>query len=267
MARLLQLSDLHVMERDALASGVLDTRALLRDGIDWLLARLEAIGPIDAVLVTGDISHNGSDESYICAREELSRLDLPLLVIPGNHDRRDALRQAFAEQPEMPDAGPIDWYCDVAGTRVIGLDTLVEGQGGGRLAASSLVLLSRALGDAVGRPVIVALHHPPIHTGIRFMDAIGLENPDELASILSSCDKGLDLQLVAGHVHGVHVGRLGDYPVLTAPSMCSTFALDRREEAPVGFFTAPRGCAVIDTGPDRLWTAITFDPAEGPLPF
>ncbi|WP_112322049.1 phosphodiesterase [Oceanibium sediminis] len=263
MARFLQLTDLHVVTRGALASGVLDTRALLRAAIDRLVARLDALGPLDAVLLTGDISDDGSPDSYAFARAELDRLQLPLLAIPGNHDAREPMRAAFADTPGMPGSGLVDWTVDLAGTRVIGLDTLVEGQGGGRLRAESLALLADAL-DWPG-PVVVALHHPPLHTGIKFMDAIGLENTPALETVLGSAQA--DVTVIAGHVHGVYHGRIGQHAVATAPAICSAFALDRRDSATVGFLTGPTGCAVIDTAPGGVWSALPLDPAEGPYPF
>lgn len=265
MARLLQLSDLHVVAPGTLASGVLDTPALLRGAIDILMARLDAIGPIDAVLVTGDVSDDGSAESYLAARAELDRLGLPILVVPGNHDRREGLREAFRDLPEIPDAGLIDWVADLGDTRVVGLDTLVEGQGGGRLRAESLDLLSDAIEGAGVRAVVVALHHPPLRTGIRFMDAIGLEKLADLAETMSNCTGST--HIVAGHVHGVFQGRVGQHQVATAPSLCSAFTLDRRQDAPVGFMTGPTGCAVLDTGPGGTWAALPLDHGEGPFDF
>jgi 3',5'-cyclic AMP phosphodiesterase CpdA len=265
MARLLQISDLHIVAPGALASGRLDTGDLLRRAIDALLARLAALGPLDAVLVTGDISDDGSAASYDIARRELDRLGLPLLVIPGNHDCRDALRRAFADLPTMPPTGLIDWRLDMGETTVIGLDTLVEGQGGGRLRPESVAFLSDALDASRDRPLLLALHHPPLRTGIRFMDAIGLENSDALAAVLAR--RSAPVRIVAGHVHGVHHGALGPHTIVTAPSTCSAFALDRRVDAPIGFMTGPTGCAVIEIGADWVWTAVPLDHGAGPFKF
>ncbi|TFL17215.1 phosphodiesterase [Jannaschia formosa] len=265
MARFLLLSDLHAVAPGELVSGRLDTPALLRGAIDALRARMPAIGPFDAVLVAGDVSDDGSAESYALARAELARLGLPVLAIPGNHDMRAAFRSTFADLPGMPSEGLLDWVRDIAGTRVVGLDTLVEGQGGGDLRRESLDLLSCALRDAGDRPVLIALHHPPLGTGIRFMDGIGLRNPGDLAAILA--DAPHPARIVAGHVHGIHAGMVGASPVVTLPSLCSAFALDRRADAPVGFMTAPTGCAVIDTGPGGAWTLLPLDHGDGPFPF
>ena len=263
MARFLQLTDLHVVASGTLCAGVLDTRAILAAAIDQLIEKRPALDPLDAVLITGDISEDGSPDSYGFARAQLERLGLPLYVVPGNHDARDPLRAAFADLEAMPQSGLIDWSVTIGDTRVIGLDTLVEGQGGGRLRPETLGVLRDAL-PGTG-PTAIILHHPPLRTGIRFMDALGLENMPDLAGILRG--QAGDIIVLAGHVHGVHHGMIGTHRVATAPAICSGFALDRRANAPMGFFSGPTGCAVIETGSNSLWSAVSLDPVSGPFPF
>jgi 3',5'-cyclic AMP phosphodiesterase CpdA len=265
MARFLHLSDLHVVAPGTVCSGVLDTGAILKAAVDVVLARMPAIGPLDGVLLTGDISDDGRSESYDLAFRELARLDLPVYAVPGNHDHREPLREALRGLAWMPATGPIDWVVDLPDTRLIGLDTLVEGQGAGRLQPKSLGFLTQALKTAGTRAVVVALHHPPLCTGIRFMDAIGLQNlPDLAQAIPPDCPPAL---FVAGHVHGVYLGRIGAHRVATAPSICSAFALDRRTDARVGFFTGPTGFAILDTGPQDSWTVQMLATGDGPFAF
>jgi len=265
MARFLHLTDLHVVAPGTRCSGVLDTGAILRAGVDHILAQMSAIGPLDGVLVTGDISEDGSAASYELARRELARFGLPVYAVPGNHDSRAAFRAVFGGAAWMPAAGAIDWVVDLPDTRLIGLDTLVEGQGAGRLQPDSLEFLTHALNGAGARAVVVALHHPPLRTGIRFMDNIGLENTHDLAAAMpANCAPVI---FVAGHVHGVYLGRIGAHRVVTAPSLCSAFALDRRANARVGFLTGPTGYALLDTGPDDSWTAQPLFMGDGPFDF
>jgi 3',5'-cyclic AMP phosphodiesterase CpdA len=199
------------------------------------------------------------------ARAQLERLGLPLFVVPGNHDSREPFREAFSNQSSMPKEGFIDWAETVEDTHIIGLDTLVEGQGAGLLRQESLNFLAAELSRAMNRAVVVILHHPPLRTGIQFMDRIGLENPADLAQILEHTNA--DVTVLAGHVHGVHHGRIGGYSVVTAPAVCSGFVLDRREHAPIGFFSGPTGCAVLETGPQGNWSVVPLDPVDGPFPF
>ena len=126
MARFLQLSDLHLVPKGKLASDVLDTGAILTSAIDRLIEKKGHLAPLDAVLVTGDISDDGSPESYALARTQLERLGLPLFVVPGNHDSREPFREAFSNLSSMPKEGFIDWAETVEDTRIIGLDTLVK---------------------------------------------------------------------------------------------------------------------------------------------
>jgi 3',5'-cyclic AMP phosphodiesterase CpdA len=265
MARILQLTDLHVTAPGRLASDVLDTRAIMSSAIDRLIERRASLGPLDALLVTGDVSDDGTVESYALVRAELERLGLPLLVLPGNHDSREAFRSGFADLPSMPAVGLIDWKAEVGGAVIVGLDTLVEGQAGGMLRRESLAFLAEALMEAGGRPVVLALHHPPLRTGIGFMDAIGLENTPALETVLEQTPG--EVLMVAGHVHGVYHARIGRHPVMTAPSICSAFSLDVRSDAPVGFMRGPTGCAVFDTGPGGVWSAVPLDITDGPFPF
>ena len=265
MARFLQLSDLHAVPPGTKASGVLDTNALLHKGIDRLLARRDALGPLDAVLVTGDISDDGSAKSYAIARAELDRFGLPLLVLPGNHDRRDSLRAAFSDTLGMPKHGLIDWTVEIGDTMVVGLDTLIDGQGGGELRPESLAHLTRSIEGIGDRHLLIALHHPPMTTGIRFMDRIALKNPNDLAQALAAAP--VHTQIIAGHVHGIHVAQIAGHAVMTAPAMCSAFEFDVSPGATVGFHLSPRGCAVVTTGQDQLWSAISLEHADGPFSF
>jgi hypothetical protein len=97
------------------------------------------------------------------------------------------------------------------------------------------------------------------------MDAIDLENREDLVSVLA--DWPSPVRVLAGHVHGVFMGRIGPHSVATAPSTCSLFALDRREVAEVGFLTGPCGFAILDTGQDDTWIALPLNYGDGPFGF
>ena len=113
--------------------------------------------------------------------------------------------------------------------------------------------------------MVVALHHPPLTTGIKFMDAIGLENRSELEKVVEDFDG--EVQFVAGHVHGVHLGSLKGHTVVTAPAICSGFPFDCSETAPIGFHDGARGCAIINMAVGGTWTMIPFDHGQGPYAF
>ena len=82
-----QLSDFHARPHGRPAYGIVDTNAAIAGAVDAVLA----LDPLpDCVLVTGDLTDCGLLEEYGIVREALRRLPMPVYVLPGNHDRREA---------------------------------------------------------------------------------------------------------------------------------------------------------------------------------
>ena len=194
MANLIQLSDLHLVPPGKLTSKVLDTNAILEETINEILSKKDYFGQIDGLVVTGDISDDGSMESYLSAYEKLSKLNVPILVIPGNHDLRDPMRKVFHENVQFSkNSSQFDWVFEFDETLIIGLDTLVEGENFGFLEEKSLDFLSHQLSNNSGSDLVLLIHHPPIKTGIYFMDQIGLTNTSDLSECLKATDRPIKI--------------------------------------------------------------------------
>ncbi|WP_422189143.1 metallophosphoesterase [Aquabacterium sp.] len=114
-----QLSDLHIRPEGVLYLGEIDSAQHLREAIAQL-HRLDRRP--DLVLITGDLSDEGHPDEYAALRRILTTLELPFLVIPGNHDQRDNLRAAFADHSYLPATGPLHYCIDDHPVRIIGLD-------------------------------------------------------------------------------------------------------------------------------------------------
>lgn len=263
--RLIQISDPHIVARPGLVSGRLDTAAALEQTVERIGDLRAKVGPVAALLVTGDITDDGDPASYALFREIVAPLGLPILAIPGNHDAREPMRASFADTGVMPEAGPLNWVRDLPGLRVVGLDTLVEGTGGGAFGVGTLDFLAAALKTAPEGPVLVALHHPPFSCGIGFMDAIGLSGADDLAEVLHRGAR--DVRLVCGHIHHLQSARVGGCAVLSAPAVCSTFDIDFRDDAPSGFLESPGGFLLHDWTTGFRTLAVPAMIGPGPYPF
>lgn len=263
MTTILQITDTHIVGDGKLVSGRLETAGALARLVERIISIRHQIGSIDAVLVSGDLSDDGSKESYARFKTLLAPLDLPAYVIPGNHDARDHLRGAFADH--LPVAGALNWARKVGNVHLIGLDTLVEGQGHGTLGPETLVFLRDALATADASPVLLALHHPPFACGINFMDTIGLTNDQDLRDAVTGY-KG-ELRIVCGHIHSMMVHTFGGHTAISAPSPCSTFAFDSRSDAPSGYLIQDDGCLVHRW--DAGFQSIRIGPkaGSGPFPF
>ena len=265
MTSILQLSDTHIVPEGACVSGRLTTDQSLARMVQRLVGMLDKIGPVDALLVSGDVSDDGSDESYEHFKSLITPLDLPIFMIPGNHDRREPMRAAFAEAGYFPASGRLNWHRTVGRVELIGLDTLIEGQGGGGLDAETLAFLEAALSHASDRPVLLALHHPPFQSGIAFMDAIGLNGIEALAGILSR-HRG-EIRVVCGHVHSMMIANIGGKTALAAPSPCSSFEFDTRPGARTGFFDQQDGCMLHRWESGFHSIRIAAASGDGPFPF
>jgi Icc protein len=263
MTTILQISDTHIVPKGALVSGRLDTADALGRLVGRITGIRNQIGSIDALLVSGDLSDDGSAESYARFKTLIAPLDLPTYVIAGNHDAREPMRNAFPDV--LPKAGPLNWTRQIGGIYIIGLDTLVEGHGCGTLAAESLSFLQVALSKVGNAPVLLALHHPPFACGIGFMDEIGLTNRHALRAVLGGHAGAL--RIVCGHIHNMIFSDVAGHVAISAPSPASTFAYDRRPSAPVGFMTHEDGCLLHRW--DAGFQSIRIGPmaGSGPFPF
>jgi len=266
MVKLIQLSDLHLVPPGKLTSKVLDTNSILEETINEILRKKDYFGKIECLVVTGDVSDDGSIESYLSAHEKLIKLNVPVLVIPGNHDLRNPMREVFNEHVEFSThSSQFDWVFKYEETVIVGLDSLVEGENFGFLEKTSLEFLSNQLSIHNGSDIVLLIHHPPIKTGIYFMDKIGLTNSSDLAECLKVTNH--PVRILCGHVHGVYHGLLGIHPVVSAPSVCSAFEFNRKKFAPVGFNRGPTGYAYLETSSNGFWTAIPSSYGNGPLNF
>ena len=266
MVKLIQLSDLHLVPPGKLTSKVLDTNSILEETINEILRKKDYFGKIEGLVVTGDVSDDGSIESYLSAHEKLIKLNVPVLVIPGNHDLRNPMREVFNEHVEFSTkSSQFDWVFKYEETVIVGLDSLVEGENFGFLEKTSLEFLSNQLSIHNGSDIVLLIHLPPIKTGIYFMDKIGLTNSSDLSECLKATNR--PVRILCGHVHGVYHGLLGIHPVVSAPSVCSAFEFNRKKFAPVGFNRGPTGYAYLETSPNGFWTSIPSSYGNGPLEF
>ncbi len=120
----------------------------------------------------------------------------------------------------------MQYAADLGPLRLVALDTTVPGEDGGRLDADRLAWLDATLAAVPEQPTLLAMHHPPVATGLPAFDAIGLPVADRaaLAEIVGRSPQVR--RLVAGHVHRTIVADLGGRAVLVAPSTYVQARLD-----------------------------------------
>lgn len=220
----LQLSDPHIKLAGAADGGESPSSRALREAV----AGIGALpSPPDAVIVTGDLADSGAEAEYDRIGELLRPLTMPVYVLPGNHDDRDRMLRRFGPQGASPLPGFVQFVVDLGPTRLVGLDTVVPGSGGGRLDAVRLDWLDARLAEAPDRPTLLCLHHPPFATGLTVFDEIGLDGADRLAEIVA---RHRQVEVVAaGHVHATMIRRFAGSMAVTCASTAHQFVADPRQ--------------------------------------
>ena len=126
MVLIAQISDLHLRPRGVPALRVSETNMFAERAIE----SLRVLDPRpDAVIITGDLADKGTPKEYETFHNVMQRLDIPWYAISGNHDHRDALKTALADQDWARQyAGPhLCFAVDIGPVRLIGLDSSIPG--------------------------------------------------------------------------------------------------------------------------------------------
>jgi 3',5'-cyclic-AMP phosphodiesterase len=232
---LAQISDLHLKADGQLSYGVFDAATMLRACVTQLLSQKQRP---DAVAITGDLTDLGLPAQYALLRELIAPLEMPVYLIPGNHDRRDAMRAAFPDHAYLRQSHDrICYAIDVHVLRIVALDTLVEGQSGGNLDEASLAWLDRTLAAAPGHATVVLMHHPPFATYIGHLDRFGLRSAAPLATVIERHPQVH--AILCGHVHRPIQARFAGTVASTAPSVAHQIPVDLESEAPSRFAMEP----------------------------
>ncbi len=232
-----QVTDLHVVANGRLCYRKVPTNQQFEQAV----AHINSLEPLpDVVIASGDLTDHGRPEEYQELREILAGLKPPVFVVPGNHDRRDLLMEAFADLSYMPRPGSpfVNYTVDDYPIRLIALDTSVTGHHHGEMCEERLRWLDSALGARPDAPTLIFMHHPPFRTGVQWMDASGLHGGRRMESIVARHPQVV--RVACGHIHRpIHLSWAGTV-ASSAPSTCHQVTLDLNEGAGFGFIMEPR---------------------------
>jgi Icc protein len=190
------------------------------DPVGGLSAAVRAVRALDlhpaAVLVSGDLADHADAAEYDVARELLLQLEAPLCVLTGNHDSRPALRRHF----DVPGSGdePVHYAREFGGLRLVVLDTTHPGEDQGELDAGRLAWLDAELTAVPDVPTVLAMHHPPLTTGVPAWDAFGLPPADQQALAAVVARHPHVRRITGGHLHRTIASDLIGRAVLAVPS-------------------------------------------------
>lgn len=170
---------------------------------------------LDFILLTGDLSQDETDQSYLNIIKSLGNVSVPVYWIPGNHDDTKVMNKIFPREPVVNSK-----HIVLEHWQLILLDSQKPGCVEGYLDATQLNFLRDCL-DKNSQHAIIVCHHHPVFIGSAWMDKIGLENADELWEILACYPQVKTI--LFGHVHQQHEGIKNGIRYYSAPSTCVQF--------------------------------------------
>ncbi len=255
--RILHLSDTHFSGDGGRHYGVVDT-------VEHLRRALTHVGHLlfDIVVVSGDVSEDGTEESYRNIRDQIvpwaQARGARVVFAMGNHDRRDSFRTVLGGG--QPDAGEqelpgIDLDRPVAsvsmhdGWRIVVLDSSIPGVGYGNLEPEQKQFLREALSTPAGHGTVVVVHHPPVRAQTDLLQALALDEHD--AQELIDIVRGSDVRVIlSGHYHLPVTEFVTGVPVTVAPGVTNVSCAfgDPAEEAAIDGF----GGSVVTIEGDRV---------------
>ncbi|MBI1779133.1 MAG: phosphodiesterase [Proteobacteria bacterium] len=230
-----QITDLHIRRLGERAySGEIDTAERLASTVVFL----NDFQPRpDLVLATGDLVDYGRAEEYANLRRVLDPLQMPLYLIPGNHDDRAALRAAFPDHGYLPPEGFLHYTIEDRPLRLIGLDTIDPGKGSGLMCTERIAWLDARLAEAPGRPTLIFMHHPPFMTGIKEMDDLWCFGGDRMGEVVQRHPQVE--RVICGHLHRATQMRWYGTIALSTPATAPEVALTLRGHGTHGWELAP----------------------------
>ena len=217
-----QLTDVHIgFDPDA------RPEELNRIRFRAVLERLErAPHKLDFLVLSGDLTDHGDRDSFAKIAAVLGEMPCPLLPLVGNHDDREELRRAFPDTPCEDEF--VHYVVERDGLRIICLDTFEEGRHGGAFCIRRRDWLKAQLAAGGDTPSVIFMHHPPIVSGIDWMDPA----PDEqwIAHFADAVEghQHAIRAIHCGHLHRRVAARFRGIPLGITPSVAPLVALDLR---------------------------------------
>ena len=220
MFTIAQITDLHITtDADPARKKHNDSR--LRE----VLKSIHALRPRPvAIIASGDLVERGDLEEYAAVKEFLGVVEIPLHIGIGNHDLRENFRKAFPQCP-VDSNGFVQYATDVNGIRLVMCDTVERGLEGGSFCERRAAWLAETLDAKPKTPTIVALHHPPIASGIQWMDDV--PNAEWITRLAGALEGRSQIRaIICGHVHRPFHGIFAGHVVSASPAAAPQLTLN-----------------------------------------
>lgn len=259
------ISDTHVSTPGLKTCGV----APMAENLLRCVESINALEPRpDLVLHSGDVTDTATGAETQNAADILSRLSMPLFVVPGNHDDRKIVSEVFGDKVcPTNDDGFADYVVEGFPLRIIALDTLDPGRPGGCLTETRMNWLKARLNEGGRGPTIIVAHHPPVKLGVPESDQDGFAGAEDLGEIVAA-HPNIE-RFLCGHIHLHTTARWSGTVVTTAPSTGMQLTLDLTQKHKSKFLLSDPAYLLHHWTPGGVLVThpIELSAPEGPFEF
>ncbi len=209
-SRIIQISDPHLFATsDGQLLGV-NTLESLKAIVQQI--HQERYNP-DAIIVTGDLTQDGSIGSYEKLKSCLAPLNTPYYWLCGNHDNEELMIRS-CPSAMIKRVVLKNW-------QLLLLNSQTPGEIPGRLSPEELEWLDLQLNNHSEKHTLIALHHHPYILNSAWLDQINLENFHLFQNVISNYRQVRGV--IHGHIHQESETSLRGIPCYASPSSCVQF--------------------------------------------
>jgi Icc protein len=178
------------------------------------------------IVITGDLSNDYSQKSYVIIKDLLKIYEFDIFILPGNHDSLDRI-QAICDDQISTDSIDLRPFNILA----YNFDTHVPGKINGNLKRTQINELKNKLNRYTNiHKIIIFTHHPVTKINSKWIDKHICENSEELLKLMLSYDDK-EFKIFSGHVHQEFDYRKNNIEFFTTPSTCYQFKKESEDFA------------------------------------
>lgn len=216
--KIVHLSDIHLANNGVAIWGT-DTFAHFNKALELI----KSIDKVDAIVVTGDLSNDGSEWTYKYIDQSFKSLGIPTLCCPGNHDSTSMMLKDY-----VPSFYNVNQKLIIGSYKFLMLNSVIPddedpstNKSRGLLSKETLKYVEEEIKDGV--PTIIAFHHPPLEPG-GWLDRKLLDNREEFNDLIH--DVGNVKLVLYGHIHYPTQNEINGTMYVSASSIGFSFDKD-----------------------------------------
>ena len=207
--RIAQLSDLHLVKDPQTIIKTINPYDRFKQVFNAVLTK-----GYEYILLTGDLSNDGSAESYQLLLKLIKQAKTTVYLCHGNHDNKKNMLDVFGECDLIKIAEPIrflNWELSF-------VDTVIPGKNDGIIAEHEMSKINLFLHRSSAENLGLIMHHHLVPVDSPLLDSFMVHNASDVMNQFSQHKR---LRFVMfGHVHNDYSLKKGSVRFESAPATC-----------------------------------------------